>query len=162
MISISYVEKSVDTWHKLLRIRTLVIDPKDEPHLYVKFADLCRNNGRSNLALRTLMELAGADLSSFDKKNIPATTPLVSYAIMKHTIQMGDFATARYQLRMVLSSLRSSYENHPEDPQVCRLMAKLHIHSGDLYQIGVIKSGRKVSIFFIFGSNEIISYLSEV
>ena len=141
---ITHVEKSIDIWHKLLRIRALVVDPKNEPTIYIKFASLCRKNGRPNLALRTLVELSGADLGSFDKKNIPLTNPLVSYAIMKHTLQMGDFDAARYQLRAILNSFHSSYRNHPENPELSRLLAKAHIDSGDLYKIAILKFGKEV------------------
>jgi FKBP12-rapamycin complex-associated protein len=141
---ILHVEKSVDIWHKLLRVRALVVDPKDEPKIYIKFASLCRKNGRPNLALRTLVELSGADLGSFDKKNIPLINPIVSYAIMKHTLQMGDFDTARHQLRSILSSFHSSYRNHPENPELSRLLAKAHIDSGDLFKIAIVRFGKEV------------------
>jgi phosphatidylinositol kinase/protein kinase (PI-3 family) len=144
LFRIAHVEKSIDIWHKLLRIRTLVVDPKDEPTIHIKFASLCRKNGRPNLALRTLVELSGADLGSFDKKNIPLANPLVSYAIMKHTLQMGDFDTARHQLRAILNSFHSSYRNHPENPELSRLLAKAHINSGDLYKVAILKFGKEV------------------
>lgn len=148
--SILYVEKSVDVWYKFLRIRALVIDPKDEPQIYVKFASLCRKNGRPNLALRTLLELSGADLGSFDKKNIPLTNPSVSYAIMKHTLQMGDFDAARHQLHSIIDSFNSSYCNHPEDSELSRLLAKAQIHSGDLYKIAINKFGKEVIYIHIY------------
>ena len=142
--SISYVEKSVEIWHKLLRVRALVVNPKEEPNIYIKFASLCRKSGRPNLALRTLVELSGVDLGSFDKRNVPLINPSVSYAIMKHTLQMGDFETARHQLRSILTSLHSSYRNNSNNPDLSRLLAKAHMDSGDLYKIAIIKFGKEV------------------
>jgi len=40
------VERSVDTWTQLLAVRRLVVHPTDDTDVYVKYAVMCRKEGR--------------------------------------------------------------------------------------------------------------------
>lgn len=50
-------EPDVEVWHRILQLRTLVMRPEEEPTLWIKFAHLCRENGRMGLAEKTVISL---------------------------------------------------------------------------------------------------------
>lgn len=54
-------ERSVDTWTQLLAVRRLVVHPTEEADVYVKYAVMCRKEGREQYGWRTLIELLGYD-----------------------------------------------------------------------------------------------------
>lgn len=47
-------QKNVDLWQRVLRVRSLVIKPKQDLQIWIKFANLCRKSGRMRLANKAL------------------------------------------------------------------------------------------------------------
>ena len=41
----------------MLQVRTLVLNPEDDPAMWIKFANLCRKNDRMALAEKTINSL---------------------------------------------------------------------------------------------------------
>ena len=39
-------QKTVEDWSKLLRVHSLVLEPQEDTKPWLKFASLCRQNGR--------------------------------------------------------------------------------------------------------------------
>ena len=54
-------QREVDTWQRILQIRSMVLTPKDDMKTWLQFADLCRTSGRLALADKTLTALVGSD-----------------------------------------------------------------------------------------------------
>jgi FKBP12-rapamycin complex-associated protein len=54
-------EREVDTWQRILQIRSMVLTPKDDMKTWLQFADLCRTSDRLALADKTLTALVGSD-----------------------------------------------------------------------------------------------------
>lgn len=54
-------ERSVDTWTQLLAVRRLVVPPTEDADVYVKYAVMCRKEGREQYGWRTLTQLLGYD-----------------------------------------------------------------------------------------------------
>jgi FKBP12-rapamycin complex-associated protein len=50
-------DPDVDVWQRILHVRSLVLKPEDDSHMWIKFANLCRKNGRMNLAEKTINSL---------------------------------------------------------------------------------------------------------
>lgn len=50
-------QRNVDVWQRVLRVRSLVMSPKDDMDPWIKFANLCRKSGRLNLCQKTLVTL---------------------------------------------------------------------------------------------------------
>lgn len=83
-----YCQRNVDIWQRLLNIRTLVISPKDDISARIKFANLCRKSGRTNLAEKTLISLKE---SSIHLQGVPGnnnegasfTNPMLVYSQLK-------------------------------------------------------------------------------
>jgi hypothetical protein len=59
-------QRSVEVWQRILRVRALVITPKEDSEMYIKFANLCRASGRVGLSAKTLTNLldVGDDLTN--------------------------------------------------------------------------------------------------
>lgn len=50
-------QRNVEVWQRILRVRALVVSPKDDAEIWIKFSNLCRKSGRINLSHRTLSVL---------------------------------------------------------------------------------------------------------
>lgn len=49
--------KTVDVWQRILKVRSLVVSPKEDMEIWIKFANLCRKGGRLSLSYKTLNAL---------------------------------------------------------------------------------------------------------
>ena len=49
----------------MLQVRTLVLNPEDDPVMWIKFANLCRKSDRMQLAEKTINSLMSPDRVSF-------------------------------------------------------------------------------------------------
>ncbi|KAG6014979.1 hypothetical protein E4U54_004504, partial [Claviceps lovelessii] len=54
-------QRNVEVWHRMLRLRALVISPAENMRMWIKFANLCRKSGRMGLAEKSLKQLVGSD-----------------------------------------------------------------------------------------------------
>ena len=64
------VERTVDVWTGLLAVRRLVLAPVDDVDVYLKYATMCRKEGKEQQGWRTLTKLLG-----FDPMLVPRGTP---------------------------------------------------------------------------------------
>lgn len=47
----------MEVWQRILQVRTLVLNPEDDPIMWIKFANLCRKSDRMALAEKTINSL---------------------------------------------------------------------------------------------------------
>lgn len=101
-------QRNVDLWHRVLRLRALVISPAENMRMWIKFSNLCRKSGRMGLAEKSLKQLIGVDtplenMIPFWKdgaglpKNVPAQ---VIYAMLKFQWGTGQQPTGRLSRRI--------------------------------------------------------------
>src|SRR5690606_37946587 len=50
-------QRNVEVWQRMLKVRNLVVPPKQNMDMWIKFANLCRKSGRIGLAEKTLDSL---------------------------------------------------------------------------------------------------------
>ncbi|TFK75010.1 phosphatidylinositol 3-kinase [Pluteus cervinus] len=50
-------QPDVEVWQRILQVRTLVLNPEDDPVMWIKFSNLCRKNDRMILAEKTINSL---------------------------------------------------------------------------------------------------------
>ena len=50
-------QPDVEVWQRILQVRTLVLNPEDDPIMWIKFANLCRKSDRMPLAEKTINSL---------------------------------------------------------------------------------------------------------
>ncbi|KJK91638.1 Phosphatidylinositol 3-kinase [Metarhizium anisopliae BRIP 53284] len=104
-------QRNVEVWHRMLRLRALVISPAENMRMWIKFANLCRKSGRMGLAEKSLKQLIGSDApletmipywpdnrsdrsGSTPPRNIPAQ---VTYAMLKYEWELGQQPAGRRQ-----------------------------------------------------------------
>lgn len=65
-------QPNVETWQRVLQVRTLVLQPDQDTPMWIKFANLARKSGRMGLAQKTIESLrphvdqvSGMPLSNF-------------------------------------------------------------------------------------------------
>ena len=54
-------QPDVEVWQRVLQVRTLVLNPEDDPVMWIKFANLCRKSDRMQLAEKTINSLMSPD-----------------------------------------------------------------------------------------------------
>ncbi|SSD60463.1 probable Serine/threonine-protein kinase TOR2 [Saccharomycodes ludwigii] len=82
-------QKNVDVWQRILRVRSLVIKPKQDIDIWIKFANLCRKSSRLRLAQKALNSLLeeGGDPQHPNTARAP---PPVVYAQLKFMWATGS------------------------------------------------------------------------
>ncbi|MCJ1306656.1 phosphatidylinositol kinase- protein kinase tor1 [Agyrium rufum] len=85
-------ERNVETWQRMLKVRALVLEPKDNIDMWIKFANLCRKSGRSGLAEKSLRALQGVmgSRAGDDPMLSSSVVPEVNYAMLKYRWSIGD------------------------------------------------------------------------
>ncbi|XP_019226684.1 PREDICTED: serine/threonine-protein kinase TOR isoform X2 [Nicotiana attenuata] len=83
-------KRNVEVWQALLAVRALVLPPTEDIETWIKFASLCRKNGRISQARSTLVKLL-----QFDPESTPATVryhgpPQVMLAYLKYQWSLGE------------------------------------------------------------------------
>ncbi|KAH0733658.1 hypothetical protein KY289_004846 [Solanum tuberosum] len=83
-------KRNVEVWQALLAVRALVLPPTEDIETWIKFASLCRKNGRISQARSTLIKLL-----QFDPETTPATVryhgpPQVMLAYLKYQWSLGE------------------------------------------------------------------------
>ena len=58
-------QPDVEVWQRILQVRSLVLNPEDDPAMWIKFANLCRKNDRMVLADKTINSLLSPERVRF-------------------------------------------------------------------------------------------------
>ena len=121
-------QRNVDLWHRMLRLRQLVLQPKENMQMWIKFANLCRKSGRMGLAEQSLKSLIGSDESldivlpyteTSDRRNgnglsRPASVknipPHVQYAVLKYQWAAGKQGPALDALKIFTTEMADKLE----------------------------------------------------
>ncbi|KAK6543250.1 phosphatidylinositol kinase- protein kinase tor1, variant 2 [Orbilia ellipsospora] len=83
-------QRTVETWQRMLKVRALVISPKENMEMWIKFANLCRKSGRVGLAEKSLNSLYDVEDSSLLSPTDPRVPPQVTYARLKYLWSIGN------------------------------------------------------------------------
>lgn len=97
-------QKNVDIWQRILRVRTLVVKPKNDMEIWIKFANLCRKSGRLGLAQKALSSLLEEEGDSIHTNTAKAPAPVV-YAQLKYLWATGSQDDALHHLISFTSRL---------------------------------------------------------
>ena len=93
------VQRRVDIWQAVLSVRALVLPPDRDAAVRLKFASLCRKQGRARQAERALRALLASPLE-------PADRFAVRYASIKHAWHVATSDAAREETLRAMSELR--------------------------------------------------------
>ncbi|ODN03392.1 Serine/threonine-protein kinase mTOR, partial [Orchesella cincta] len=95
-------QRVVDDWQKILQVRSIVLGKHEDTRTHLKFASLCRKNGRLKLSYKTLISLMGTEPDI--EKDLPTNLPQVTYSFTKHLWAEGKKDVAFRQLKNFVSS----------------------------------------------------------
>ena len=93
-------EGHVETWQRMLKVRALVLSPKENIDMWIKFANLCRKSGRIGLAEKSLKSLQNIDVDvNSDPLYGSSGVPEVMYAQLKYQWSTGQHQNSLLRLR---------------------------------------------------------------
>jgi len=99
-------ERNVETWQRMLKVRALVLTPNENIEMWIKFANLCRKQGRIGLAEKSLRSLQSVHLDSdADPLTASSAVPEVAYAQLKYAWTTGNHRVSLMRLRDFTTSL---------------------------------------------------------
>jgi FKBP12-rapamycin complex-associated protein len=97
-----------EVWQRMLKVRALVISPKDNMEMWIKFANLCRKNQRMGLAEKSLNSLLNTNekVGEYIKTDgIFESSYPVAYATFKFIWATGDMENALSNLQRFSSKV---------------------------------------------------------
>ncbi|XP_074653906.1 serine/threonine-protein kinase mTOR-like [Tubulanus polymorphus] len=132
-------QQVVDDWQRIIHVRSLVVSPQEDRKTWLKYASLCRKNGRLALSHKTLVMLLGTDPDLNQDQVIPNTAhPKVAFAYMKHMWKNGQTNKAIAKLtQFVQGSLHPqaiqlmSSEEPTRRAELSCLLAKCYLKLGE-------------------------------
>lgn len=98
------VQKNVDIWRNFLQVRSLVLTPKEQLDISIKFANLCRKSGRLALCNSILNQLMDP-VESPDQIPKAKAPPTVIYAKIKYLWACDSYNEALDNLIILTSKM---------------------------------------------------------
>lgn len=92
-------QRNVEVWQRILKVRSLVVSPKDDVDIWIKFASLCQKSGRGGLSQKTLSSLLHIESKEFTALTISESRPEVIYACLRHQWWLGKKSNAYSQMK---------------------------------------------------------------
>lgn len=134
-------QRDVDTWQRVLQLRSLVLSPSEDAPSYIKFANLCRKEGRWTLAESVIQHLL-ADQAKRDSSQ--RASPAVVFAHLRLIWDTGEKLESLGYLVNVCASL--AHDIGLDDPRkiitgtveeiddVKRLLSRAYLKQGEWRQ----------------------------
>jgi FKBP12-rapamycin complex-associated protein len=136
-------QPDVETWQRILQVRALVLNPEDDPVMWIKFANLCRKSDRMALAEKTINSLLSPERLQHlrDDQHMKAP-PNVVYAQLKYMWSTGAREESLNFLRQFSASLARDLQVESKDhsqrsgvgkpklDELSRLLARCYFKQG--------------------------------
>eukprot|EP00158_Paraphelidium_tribonemae_P009901 Partr_v1_DN28994_c0_g1_i3_m24719 putative Phosphatidylinositol 3-kinase len=107
-------QRNVEVWQRILKVRSLVMSPKEDMEMWIKFANLCRKSGRNGVSSKILTNLLQADPSKAE--NLRTGPPDVVYAWLKHSWATESKPHTFSMLKDFTASLTKIVDTHRANP----------------------------------------------
>ncbi|THH30677.1 hypothetical protein EUX98_g3507 [Antrodiella citrinella] len=135
-------QPDVEVWQRILQVRALVLNPDDDPVMWIKFANLSRKSDRMFLAEKTINSLFSPDRlqQQYHDHTHMKAPPNVVYAHLKYMWAAGTKRESLDFLRHFTASLASDLEaevnaNQPvlrqKMDELSRLLARCFYKQGE-------------------------------
>ncbi|KTW30812.1 hypothetical protein T552_00524 [Pneumocystis carinii B80] len=98
-------QRNVEVWQRMLKMKALVISPKENMEMWIKFSNLCRKSGRLGLAEKSLNSLLDTNESIGDLPSSTNVPPKVVYTHLKYMWETDDKHEALERLKEFSNSL---------------------------------------------------------
>ncbi|KAK0251290.1 phosphatidylinositol kinase- protein kinase tor1 [Friedmanniomyces endolithicus] len=110
-------QRNVEVWQRMMKVRALVITPRENTEMYIKFASICRKAQRGGLAEKSLNSLVGVSgagpgglASAVSLRRVQEAQFPVQYAVYKYLWSTGHHHDALSALKDFSGRLRAEYE----------------------------------------------------
>ena len=184
-ISLQGSQPDVEVWQRILQVRTLVLNPEDDPIMWIKFANLCRKSERMPLAEKTINSLLSPErvrvvfllpfgsILIFTKSRLheqhTKAPPNVVYAQLKYMWATGAREESLNFLRQFSSSLSKDLQaegevpSHPGVPRhqlsgLSKLLARCYFKTGE-WQIKLTDDWGSVGVFDSFHFTTFLTFI---
>ena len=109
-----------EVWQRMLKVRALVISPKDCQQMWLKFTNLCRKNQRLGLAEKSLNGLLDTEekVSVYIRENTYRVDPNVAYATFKFMWATGERTVALDTLKAFSARLADDLASQAREAQI--------------------------------------------
>lgn len=110
-------QRNVEVWQRMLKVRALVVSPKENVEMWIKFANLCRKSGRIALAEKSLQSLHRSNVEPNPSSLIGTSgVPEILYAMLKYQWSSGpqQHQIAFDRLRAFTAELAYQLIDHEE------------------------------------------------
>ena len=105
-------QRNVEVWQRMLKVRALVITPKENIDMWIKFANLCRKSGRIGLAEKSLDLLQRVNVDPGSNLLLGTSgVPEVLYAQLKYQWTTGKKFESLGKLREFTTELSYQLSN---------------------------------------------------
>lgn len=136
-------QRNVETWQRILKVRSLVVSPKTDMDMWIQYADLCRKSGRLTLAQKNLLLLSNNANQVPDDWTVDP--PQLVYAYLKYQWASGQCAEALKRMKELAQHLLqqlgyrslnelntvSSLEVPPDKLSTTKLLARCYLKTGE-------------------------------
>ncbi|KAI6023936.1 hypothetical protein PISMIDRAFT_679672 [Pisolithus microcarpus 441] len=136
-------QPDVETWQRILQVRALVLNPEDDPVMWIKFANLCRKSDRMALAEKTINSLLSPERLQHlrDDQHMKAP-PNVVYAQLKYMWASGAQEDSLSFLRQFSANLARDLQTENKEhfqrtsvgkqklEELSRLLARCYFKQG--------------------------------
>lgn len=136
---------NVEVWQRILKVRSLVVSPKEDTDIWIKFAKLCRKSGRGGLSSKTLSILLNVEAKDFSSLDIVENNPEVIYACLQHRWWEGEKSSAYVQMKDLtkhlvnhmgvesFTDIQNYHDNFKSesDIQQVKLLARCYLRLGE-------------------------------
>ena len=119
-------QRNVEVWQRMLKVRALVVPPKENTDMWIKFANLCRKSGRIGLAEKSLETLQKVSIDVDGNENVltdSSTVPEVLYAQLKYQWTIGNQESSLDHLRDFTNKLSFGLQVQTKQAADARNMA---------------------------------------
>jgi FKBP12-rapamycin complex-associated protein len=125
-------QQNVEVWHRILKLRSAVISPQEDLETWIKFANLCRKNGRHSLSERTLANLVGVE--HIDGIDVTSINPQIAYAYLKHIWATGSREEALLELKSLNTrlsmGLQAASKAGDSTSELMKLLSRSYLKQG--------------------------------
>jgi FKBP12-rapamycin complex-associated protein len=104
-------QRNVEVWQRMLNVRSLVISPKENIEMWIKFANLCRKSNRIGLAEKSLSDLLDLKDGLGNLMSDVRAPPQVVYAYLKFLWATGHQQDALSNLKQFTTRMSSDLGN---------------------------------------------------
>jgi FKBP12-rapamycin complex-associated protein len=124
-------QRNMEDWQRILQVRSLVLSQQEDIQSWIKFASICRKNGKLGVSERTLVSLLTSDPDcNIDTDPLSVKFPQVTLAYMKHKWYAEKRIDAFNCLsRFVYLLQNEGFSLHPST-ETNKLLAKCYLKLG--------------------------------